>query len=233
MMEHCAEFNPLYCLFCHQYIAVALYLILYIDYKLGRVCYGTTSEINPWRFTRMSSIQWSLCLLAIVTIHGMINFCALRLRQEAHNGSSQKPLFYVTFISATFTIILITLTVLMKFAKSLRHLLKYLRSFESDVDDACHRGLIKPTDNWFHMHSQELKNRFKVVKILSSNAGIIFVLISIKYIIEVYRILVSDRVGIQYDTGQSAIDDLLLGSFILLFNTMLYASIIFPSDGKL
>lgn len=83
------------------------------------------------------------------------------------------------------------------------------------------------------MQSQEIKKRFSLAKLLTSLSAVFFMMICVKYGLEVYRILISDEVSIEAEMGQGAVDDLLLGTIIVFFGTMLYVNLCFRFEGQI
>jgi len=51
------------------------------------------------------------------------------------------------------------------------------------------------------MHNRLIKKRFRIVKMLTVNSAVVFIVLLIKYGLEVYRILVADHVGMVADMG--------------------------------
>ena len=51
-----------------------------------------------------------------------------------------------------------------------------------------------------------------------------------KYVMEIYRLLLSEHVSFQVEMGQSATDDILLGMLFFFFSTLLYTSLSFKAD---
>ena len=60
----------------------------------------------------------------------------------------------------------------------------------------------------------------------------IMMLLFYKYAIEIYRLMCSEHVSSEAEIGQSFTDNLLLIAILLLFNTLLYASLAFQKDKK-
>ena len=82
------------------------------------------------------------------------------------------------------------------------------------------------------MKRSEIKDRFCVFKTLTFSVVAIMMLLFYKYAIEIYRLMCVENVSNEADTGQSITDNMLMVTFLILFNTLLYASYKFKKDKK-
>ena len=127
----------------------------------------------------------------------------------------------------------ISISIFFSFTKALRHFNKYIAVFEKEEESLyAEVSTIRPTTQIFHMKRDEIKDRFCVSKTLTFSVVIIFMILGYKYVIEVYRLLLSEHVSFQVEMGQSATDDLLVGTLFFFFTTLLYASLSFKADGS-
>ena len=186
--------------------------------------------------------KWHLKMLTIIifltVIQTSINYCEYTLRLQAVMQQQQEPLIYSTLLVAIGFMLSIATAIFFTFTRILRHLLKYIAVFEIDEDNSAlfqnyqPEKIIKPTTSFFHMKRSEIKDRFCVFKTLTFSVVAIMMLLFYKYAIEIYRLMCVENVSNEADTGQSITDNMLMVTFLILFNTLLYASYKFKKDKK-
>ena len=109
----------------------------------------------------------------------------------------QDSFFSVAFLLSTCLIYVISMSIFYSFTKALRHFLKYIAAFEKEVLSIHgNQSTIRPRTELFHMQRPEIKNRFCVSRTLTFSAAIIFVLLTFKFGLEVYRLLFSENVNV-------------------------------------
>ena len=146
---------------------------------------------------------------------------------------SQESVLYGAFIAAVCIIVIVSLVTFVNFTRSVRNLLKYLKAFDKEVVSACEKAKIKPKEDWFHLQSAEIKKRFKLAKALKTFGTIVSILIMLKYALTVYWTILDTDITNEVVMGSGIIDDILLGSIVIFFNTLLYTNLVLRAEGPI
>ena len=72
-------------------------------------------------------------LLALLSLQSVSNFCAYRMLEQSLMNKRQETVLYGSFIAATCIMAVLSLVTFVTFTRTLRHLLKYLKTFDKDV----------------------------------------------------------------------------------------------------
>ena len=69
-----------------------------------------------------------------------------------------------------------------------------------------------------------------MARLLTWTIAAVMILLMIKYALQVYTLLAKEHPALDNDFGRSGTDDILLGTIIFFFNTLLYASMVFRAE---